>query len=115
MTPNIVVVNADGAIAFPRSGTDAVAVLNGTVQWDMTLAAPTKDLDGCILYIISNGKAAHTVTVAGGLGAASTGYTVATFITGSQQSLQLMAMNGAWVPVSSQFSGTLTALLIAVA
>lgn len=106
---------ADGAIALPRSGTDSIAVLNGTTQWDMTLAAPTKDLDGDILYIVSNGKAAHTVTVAGGLGAASTGYTVATFTTGSQECLVLMAMNAAWVPCPSQFSGTLTALLIAIA
>ena len=106
---------ADGAIALPVPGTDAIAMLNGTVQWDMTVAAPTLDLDGCILYVIGNGKSAHTVTIAGGLGAARSGYTVATFLTGSQMCLVLMAANGAWVPCPGPFSGTLTAVLIAVA
>jgi hypothetical protein len=106
---------AAGAIAFPTNGVDAVAVINGTSALAMTLAVPTVDLDGSILTIIGNGKAAHTVTIAGGIGAASTGYTVATFITGSQQSLQFMACNGVWVQLPSLMSGTLTALLIAVA
>lgn len=106
---------ADGAITLPTAGTDQIAVLNGTTQWDMTLAVPTKDMDGTLLWIVSNGKAAHTVTVAGGLGAASTGYTVATYTTGSLQSLALMAINGSWVQAQSQFSGTLTNILIALA
>jgi hypothetical protein len=106
---------AAGAITFPIDGTDAVAVINGTSALAMTLAVPTVDLDGSILTIIGNGKAAHTVTIAGGIGAAGAGYTVATFITGSQQSLQLMACNGVWVQLPSLMSGTLTALLVAVA
>jgi hypothetical protein len=104
-----------GAIALPVEGSDAVAVLSGTSALAMTLAAPTADLDGSVLTIIGDGKAAHTVTVAGGLGLAGTGYTVATFITGSQQSLQVMACNLAWVPLPSAMSGTLTALLVALA
>jgi hypothetical protein len=106
---------ADGAITLPQAGTDQIAILNGTTQWDMTLANPTKDMDGTFLWVVSNGKAAHTVTYTAGLGNASTGYTVATFTTGSQQSLALMAINGIWMQQQSQFSGTLTAILIALA
>lgn len=104
-----------GAIALPADGTDQVAILNSTVALAMTLAIPGVELDGSVLTIIGNGKAAHTVTVAGGIGAASTGYTVATFITGSQQSLQFMAANAVWVQLPSLMSGTLTNLLIALA
>jgi hypothetical protein len=72
-------------------------------------------MDGCMLTIASNGKAAHTVTYSAGLGNAGAGYTVATFTTGAQQVLALMALNGIWCQAQSQFSGTLTAILIALA
>lgn len=104
-----------GAIALPVEGSDAVAVINGAVALAMTLAVPTVDLDGSILTIIGNGKAAHTVTLAGGIGAAGAGYTVATFIVGSQQSLQFMACNAVWVQLPSLMSGTLTNILVALA
>ena len=104
-----------GAITLPTSGEDVIAVINGTSALAMTLANPGKDIDGCFLYIASNGKAAHTVTYTAGLGNASTGYTVATFTTGAQQTLALMALNGIWQQAQSQFSGTLTAILIALA
>lgn len=104
-----------GAIALPTDGTDLRLILNGTVAIAATLAVPTVDLDGTILSIVGNGKAAHTVTVAGGLGAAGAGYTVATFIVGSQQSLQVIAANAVWVPLPSAMSGTLTNLLVALA
>jgi len=105
---------ADGAITHPVAGSDAVAILNGTTQWDMTLAVPGKDLDGSVLIIVGNGKAAHTVTVTGGIGAASTGYTVLTFDTGGQCAVQLIAANEVWVPLPSPLSGTLTAVDVAV-
>jgi hypothetical protein len=107
--------SAAGAITLPASGEDTVAIINGTNALAMTLANPGKDQDGSLLYIASNGKAAHTVTYTAGLGNASTGYTVATFTTGSQQTLSLMAINGIWNQAQSQFSGTLTAILIALA
>jgi len=112
---NITSYTAAGAIAFPTDGTDLRVILNGVVALAMTLAVPTVDMDGSILTIVGNGKAAHTVTVAGGLGAAGAGYTVATFIVGSQQSLQVIAANAVWVPLPSAMSGTLTALLVALA
>ncbi len=67
---------ADGAIALPPMGADAIAVLNGTVR-AMTLVDPTKDLDGCILTVVGTIAAAHTVTFAGGIGGGT--LTVATF------------------------------------
>lgn len=105
---------ADGAIDLPTPGSDMVAILNGTSQWDMTLANPSVDQDGDLLYIIGNGKAAHTVTYTAGLGNASTGYTVMTFDTLGQGMLALMAANGIWVPCPSPLSGTLTAIDVAV-
>jgi hypothetical protein len=108
-------INAAGAIGFGVPGNDQVVIINGTVARALTLAVPTTDKDGDVLTIISNGKAAHTVTVAGGLGAAGAGYTVATFIVGSQQALQLMACNAVWVPLPGAMSGTLTNLLVALA
>lgn len=106
---------AAGAIALPTAGCDEVAVINGTSALAMTLAVPTKDLDGSILFIIGDGKAAHTVTAAGGFGAASTGYTVGTFDTNAQCGITLMAMNSVWVPISSPLSGTLTGMDVAIA
>lgn len=106
---------ADGAITMPSPGTDMVAILNGTTQWDMTLAAPTNEIMGCKLYIIGNGKSAHTVTVSGGIGTAGSGYTVLTFDTGGQCCVALMAAGISWVPCGSPLSGTLTAVDVAVA
>lgn len=108
-------INAAGAIVLGVPGNDLVVIINGTVARALTLAVPTTDRDGDVLTIISNGKAAHTVTVAGGLGAAGAGYTVATFIVGSQQALQVMACNAVWVPLPGAMSGTLTNLLVALA
>src|SRR5689334_11721285 len=50
-----------GAITLPSPGQDMIAVINGTSTLAMTLANPTTDMDGCLLWICSNGKGAHTV------------------------------------------------------
>ncbi len=105
---------ADGAIDLPTAGSDALAILNGTSQWDMTVAAPTAEMLGSILIIVGNGKAAHTVTVAGGLGLASTGYTIGTFDGSGQCAMQLISAGVAWIPLPSPLSGTLTAIDVAV-
>lgn len=107
--------SAAGAITLPAPGTDAVAIINGTGALAMTIADPAKDNDGDILYILGNGKAAHTVTYAAGLGDAGSGYTVGTYPTGGQACLTLIAANESWVPVASPFAGTVTAIDISVA
>src|SRR5439155_7822276 len=95
---------AAGAISLPTAGTDEVAVINGGSALAMTLALPTKDLDGTILFVIGDGKAAHSLTVASGFGGASTGYTVGTFDTNAQCGIMLMALNSIWVPCNSPLS-----------
>jgi hypothetical protein len=102
------------AITLPTPGSDAVAILNGTVALAMTLANPTKDQDGDFLYIIGNGKAAHTVTYTAGFGNAGGNYDVATFATGGQNGILAVAANGIWVALSSM-TGTLTAMVPAIA
>lgn len=106
--------NAAGAITLPTPGNDMVALINGTVARAMTLANPTKDQDGDELIIIGNGKAAHTVTYTAGLGNAGSSYDVATFDTGGQNLIRLIAANGIWV-LASPMTGTLTAAVPAIA
>ena len=103
--------SASGALS-PVAG---FHVLNGTDARLMTLANPTNAMDSQLMIIVGNGKAAHTVTYAAGLGDASTGYTVATFPTGGQACLPLIACGGIWVPLASPFAGTLTGIDISIA
>lgn len=90
-----------GAITLPAPGTDATAVLNGTSVLAMTVAAPTADMNGCRLTIVGNGKAAHTVTVAGGLGGNTTNSDVITFNASQQGSVDLVAAGVAWQNVDA--------------
>jgi len=108
-------VNAAGTAVFGTPGNDVVTIINGTVARAITVPVPTTDMDGDVYTFIGNGKAAHVLTFTGGLGAAGAGYTAATFIVGSQQALQVMACNAVWVPLPGAMSGTLTALLVALA
>jgi len=87
-------------------GQDAVYVLNGTTALPITLAAPTKDMDGSLLIVVGNGAAAHTITIAGGLGAGGTTIDVGTFATGSQISMPFIAVNGAWCALEGVIGGT---------
>ena len=107
--------SAAGAIALPSPGSDAVAILNGTSAIALTLANPTKDMDGDILIIIGNGKSQSTVTYTAGLGNAGSGYDVLTLQNGGQVGCILMACNGIWVLLGAPFTGTTTALSIAIA
>ena len=87
-------------------GQDAVYVLNGTTALPITLAAPTKDMDGSLLIVVGNGAAAHTITVAGGIGAGGTTIDVGTFATGAQISMPFIACNGVWTPLEGIIGGT---------
>lgn len=107
--------SASGAIALPTAGTDAVAVLNGTSTLAMTLANPTKDMDGSILFVLGNGKSASTVTVSDGYGLAGSGYTVLTFQNAGVVGFTLMAANAAWVIIGAPpITGTSTEVSIAI-
>lgn len=108
--------SATGAIALPTPGTDAVAVINGTSTLAMTLANPTKDMDGDCLIIIGNDKSASTVTYTAGFGNAGSGYDVITLQTGGQVGFTLMACNGIWVIIGAPtITGTSTSVSVAIA
>lgn len=111
----IVSYSASGAIDLPSSGEDRVVVLNGTSALAMTLAVPTSDLDGTILYIVGNGKSASTVTFASGIGNAGSAYDVATLQNAGQVGISCMAVNGFWVLLNGPITGTTTALSFAIA
>lgn len=89
--------SASGAISLPAPGQDVIAQLIGTSTLTMTLANPTKDMDGCMLYIIANGKAAHTVTYSAGVGNGGSTMDVGTYNTTEATGCALVAMNGFWV------------------
>jgi len=105
---------ASGAITLPTAGSDTVAVINGTATLTMTIANPTKDMDGCILYVISGGKSVSTVTYTAGFGNAGSSYDVATLPAGGQTAMQMIACNGFWL-LLSPMTGTLTSAVPALA
>lgn len=110
---DIISYSASGAITLPTPGRDMIAVLNGTTVRAMTLALPAKDNDGDVLIIVGGGKAAHTVTPAGGIGGGA--LVAGTFDVLAQCSIQFIALNEVWVPMTSPWSGTLTAVDVAIA
>lgn len=105
---------ASGAISLPVAGEDLDVTLIGTGALAMTLAVPTKDVDGCELTVFGNGKAAHTLTFATAIGNAGAGYTVLTFPAGGVVGVKLKASNGLWILMSSPISGTSTNVTLAI-
>lgn len=101
--------SASSAITIPTAGEDMIAVLNGTSVLAMTVAAPTKDNDGALLYIAGNGAAAHTITFTGGLSGAGTSYDVVTVNATAPIVIMAMAINGLWNSiVAVPMAGTVT-------
>lgn len=98
---------AAGAITLPSAGRNMIAEIIGTGALAMTVAAPTKDLLGCRLFIVGNGKAAHTVTFTTGLGAVGATADVATFKADQQQGIEVIACGVAWIP-SANVAGAAT-------
>ena len=109
--------SAGGAIALPAAGTDAVAIINGTSICAMTVADPGTALDGSLLWIASNGAAAHTITFASGLSGAGSSYDVLTVnATAPVLMGPFMAVNGYWqAAVGVPMSGTVTNVTAAIA
>lgn len=88
---------ASGAITLPTVGNNMLAYLNGTSVLAMTVAAPVTAQDGCLLYIASNGVAAHTITFASGLSGAGGSYDVLTVNATAPATMgPFMAVNGFW-------------------
>jgi hypothetical protein len=84
--------SASGAVS-PVQG---IHVLNGTSTLTMTLANPDTSQDGQLIIVGANGKAAHTVTIADGVGAGSTVTDVITFSTAYAGAIMLIALGGYW-------------------
>ena len=108
---------AAGAITLPSPGTDMVAIINGTSVIAMTVAAPSNDLDGCLLWIAGNGTAAWTVDFASGLSGEGDNYDVLTANASGPVLLgPFMAINGYWyAPVTVAMTGTVTNLTAGLA
>jgi hypothetical protein len=101
--------SAAGAITLPNEGETMVAILNGTDALAMTIADPGDDIDGAMLYVLSNGTAAHTLTFASGLGGESTSYDVLTQNSNGPCAYQFVACNGYWLAfVGVAMTGTVT-------
>lgn len=108
---------ASGAITLPSPGTDGVAVLIGTSALAMTVAAPSKDMDGCKLTIFGNAKSASTIQFDGtvGLGNAGSSYDVITLQNAGNVGVEVMAINGFWnIAAAPAITGTTTAIGVAV-
>lgn len=92
--------SAAGAITLPSIGNHMHATLNGTAALAMTLANPSILQNGSRLVIEGNGKAAHTVTYAAGLGNVGGTADVITFKADQSQAIELVAEGGFWVNTS---------------
>lgn len=115
---DIVSYSASGAIALPDPGTDRLVILNAvsTTVLAMTLAVPTKAMDGCKLTICSrNGTGAHTITVASGVNGAGSSYDVFTFPAGPVM-IELTALDSLWyTSTHPAWTGTVTLLVGGIA
>lgn len=112
----VVSYSAAGAIALPLAGEDIIAIINGTSALAMTVAVPTTDNDGAMLFVVGNGAGAHTITFTGGLSGAGTSYDVITVNATAPICVQAMAINGLWTSmVATPMAGTVTAITGTVA
>ncbi len=103
-------------LALPPAGTDMMVVLNGTAAITLTVPVPTQDMDGNILWLVSNGVAQHVYTFTSGFGGVGSGYTTATPASGARGSIMVIACNGFWNAISGPgWSGTVTKATCALA
>ncbi|MDA1095311.1 MAG: hypothetical protein O3A25_18925 [Acidobacteria bacterium] len=106
-------ITATSSVTLPKAGEDLLVILNGTSVITLTVPVPTKDLDGCFLYIVGNGAAAHVLTFTGGLSGAGSSYDVITVNSTKPISVgPFIACNGFWsAPNAVPLAGTVTNIL----
>ncbi|HMF95087.1 MAG TPA: hypothetical protein VKE96_12365 [Vicinamibacterales bacterium] len=109
-------VSATSTLAPVPAGSDMRVTLNGTSAITLTVAPPTRDMDGCELTILGNGAAAHVLTFTGGLGGVGAGYTTLTVNASGPVAFKCIASGGVWVPLTATpISGTATKVIAAIA
>lgn len=118
--------SASGEIALPPAGSHGYAVLNAvsTTVLTMTLPAPTADMDGTRLTVLSrNGTGAHIIyigavaaaTSGDGLNGAGTNYDAFTFPAGPV-AIELFAYDLFWYTTAHPaMTGTVTLLTVGIA
>lgn len=114
-TRRIASYSSSTAVTLPSPGEDLVVVFNGTSAKDLTIADPSKDMTGTIIFFCAGGAAAWTITAAGGFGAGGSSYDKLTFAAGAQVCVMAIAVHGAWcVPSAPAFGGTATNLVATI-
>ncbi len=109
-------ISATGSLTLPQPGENLLVVLNGASAITLTMAVPTKDLDGCELTFVANGAAAHVLTFTGGLGGAGSGYTTVTMNGTKPVAFRAIACNEVWIGlVGIPAAGTVTNVTATVA
>lgn len=107
---------ATSTLTLPTAGTDLYVVLNGTAVITLTIPVPTKDLDGTLMWIVSNGVAAHLLTFTGGLSGAGASYDIITLNATAPSAYCFTACNDLWYAVCGPaISGTTTNIAGAIA
>jgi hypothetical protein len=109
-------VGATSTLTLAPAGTDHRVILRGTSVITLTVPVPTKDKDGDMLTIISDGAAAHIPTFTGGVGGAGSNYDAFTFNATGALALQVYAANETWQMVAAPgITGTVTNITAGVA
>jgi hypothetical protein len=105
----IVSVTSTGTLTLPPAGSDYRVIFNGTGAITLTIPVPTKDLDGTMMLLVSNGAAAHIPTFTGGLGGAGSSYDAITNNATGRFALLVVAANETWQIVQAPaLTGTVT-------
>lgn len=102
-------VTATGTLVHAPAGSDHRVILNGTSVITLTVPVPTLDMDGDVLWITSNGAAAHVPTFTGGLGGAGTSYDAITNNATGKGAWVVIAANETWQIIQAPaLTGTVT-------
>lgn len=109
-------ITATSTLTLPPAGCDLRLILNGTAAITLTIPVPTKDMDGCIMTIVSNGVAQHIPTFTGGLSGAGASYDAWTINATAPAAMEAIACNGVWVALSGPgWTGTVSAIVGGIA
>lgn len=105
----ITTVSATGTLTLAPQGSDQRVIMAGTAAITLTIPQPTRDMEGSVLWIVSDGAAAHVPTFTGGLGGAGSSYDAITNNATGRMALVVIAAGGYWqIPQAPALTGTVT-------